>query len=188
MSKHLPDVCIFLVRSCKSQRFYIFKDRIGPVWLNVIEIGQLILRPRSQMASSRLPIQSMQRSQSIWKAAFAIVVTVTYLRRPDWNWNHRTPHPFTTACNRMQTAYNLQRVDSKTSGGDQPFGEILLSRWSCRGWRRGLCLIVFTQSRNSLHSKLELIWTWTRWKTLETTRKDVASLDYGLSRFSCRLM
>ena len=45
MSKHLPDVCIFLVRSCKSQRFYIFKDRIGPVWLNVIEIGQLILRP-----------------------------------------------------------------------------------------------------------------------------------------------
>ena len=55
------------------------------------------------MASSRLPIQSMQRSQSIWKAAFAIVVTVTYLRRPDWNWNHRMPHPF-TACNRIQTA------------------------------------------------------------------------------------
>ena len=36
MSKHLPDVCIFLVCSCKSQRFYMFKDRIGPVWLNVI--------------------------------------------------------------------------------------------------------------------------------------------------------
>ena len=45
MSKHLPDVCIFLVCSCKSQRFYMFKDRIGPVWLNVISKRQLILRP-----------------------------------------------------------------------------------------------------------------------------------------------